>query len=117
MPELPFANSPPFANVVICAKISLIAHNGLLYLNWINKNQFLVLISNVMTVYILSPSKQNSLGSSINFKFKDGSDTTRCVNHTSNVVQLDLIVIAYQCMRLPSADRIEKCKYFLKSSA
>lgn len=67
----------------------------LLYLNWINKNQFLVLISNVMTVYILNPSKQNSLGSSINFRFKDGSDTTRCVNHTSNVVQLDLIVIAY----------------------
>lgn len=52
---------PPLQNVVICAKISLIAHNGLLYLNWINKNQFLVLISNVMTVYILSPSKQNSL--------------------------------------------------------
>lgn len=89
----------------------------LLYLNWVNKNQFLVLISNVMTVYILSPSKQNSLGSSINFRFKGDSDTTRCVNHTSNVVQLDLIVIAYQCMRLPSADNIGKCKYFLKSSA
>lgn len=46
----------------------------LLYLNWINKNQFLVLISNVMTVYIHSPSKQISLRPSINFKFKYDSD-------------------------------------------
>lgn len=27
-----------------------------------------------------------------------------------------MIIIAYQCMILPSADRIEKCRYFLKSS-